>query len=690
MALNAGYRGTLLNLGLVGVEYVRLSEYVQTRGTDLAAGLGVAPEHLLYICRCLLDEIRERGCLSRELLRYDPRSTRCPEHLRSADWERRIKQAQGYPVDGDGRAALFHTGTPPYGVTIHNAWRQAGRGGSKPALQRIFEHLMDRLGGLMANEHLLEETLRFLQRGSFLVATEVYGTRDPATVCQVNAETVQLRLAEEGERCRCRVCRNVVAPAQPGLPCARCHGELMLFTDRMVDASRSAQRIARDSVGVLTAGEHTAQITTDDRLALEQAFKAKPEEARTNVLACSPTLEMGIDVGGLDAIILRNIPPRPDHYAQRGGRAGRRSRVGLVVGYARSTPHDQYFYDRPEEMIAGEVPAPSLALGNRDIIFRHLHALAFGAADPGVAGKMVDYISPEGAVKPEAVEALIAGVRQQREAALDMAMAAWQPEVLAEAGLDRETLGQSLDRLPERIQDVMDRTGRQVVELRQALNEYYHELHDPQAARRAGDLVARLLGIPTGRRGENADADDRSAGYPLRRFAEFGLLPGYEFPSEPATLRLAGDPHEDDPLATVRRFGIGQFMPTAHVYARTRRWRVSGLDKSSPWNPQGENPTQPFRICRGCGVRYEADHPRCPRCRTDQPGRDLPAAEYAGFLARREEAPVLDEEERYAVRDLVQPWPQWNGDVVGRWAVGPGWGLRLSRREAHALAQRGP
>jgi len=58
-----------------------------------------------------------------------------------------------------------------------------------------------------------------------------------------------------------------------------------------------------------------------------------------------------------------------------------------VLGYARSTPHDQYFYDKPGEMIAGEIPPPALSLGNRDVLLRHVNAVVFGAAQPGLSAR---------------------------------------------------------------------------------------------------------------------------------------------------------------------------------------------------------------------------------------------------------------------------------------------------------------
>lgn len=331
-------------------------------------------------------------------------------------------------------------------------------------------------------------------------------------------------------------------------------------------------------------------------------------------------------------------------------------------------------------MISGEIPAPAISLGNRDVMLRHLSAIAFGAAEPGLAGRMLEYVNEQGEVKTEAVNTLVAAVRAQTGYALQLARQAWGDAILLECGLTEAALQTHLESLPARITDVALRTARQVQELRSALERFSATLQGRQPGVRAADLVARLLGIPSSQRDNRSEANDASAGYPPRRFAEFGILPGYEFPSEPASLRLLGDVNEDSPISAARRFGIYQFMPDAPVYARARRWKVIGLDVSSPWNPRSDAPWN-YRLCRRCELRYSTDHAKCPRCHLAEPGRAHPAFEFGGFLAQRNEAPVLDEEDRIAARNLVAFYPQWNGEVFERWSVGPGWQLQLSRNE---------
>ena len=680
----------MFNLGVAGVRYDRLGEYVAERGGDLAGRLWLNAGQLEYVCRCLLDDMRVRGAVSRELLRYHPDHPTYPDHCRAARWERRIARPQGFPCDSTGKpVSHLDPDEIPKGLKLHNAWRKTGAGGNGPRLERVLKSLMASFGGAAPDEHVMVDCLTFLKAGSFVVPSDLFGFTKRHQLLQVNAESIRLVLLDEQDRRRCGVCGAARPFTSVGFPCPLCHGQITTWPDAEVLKHRSVRRIRAERTVSLVAGEHTAQVPNATRLELEEQFKAPPATSKVNILACSPTLEMGIDVGGLDAVALRNVPPRPDNYAQRGGRAGRRTRVGLVLGYARSTPHDQYLYDKPAEMIAGEVPAPALALGNRDVLLRHVSAIVFSNAEPGLDGRMVKYVSPTGEINNEAVEALITGLVAQFEPSLALAQTAFGDEILSASTLDGQALRTHLETIPDRVRDVINRTARQVLELRQALDSYTAQLLGKQAATKAGDLVARLLGIATERQA-GVDADDRSAGYPLRRFAEFGILPGYEFPTEPASLRLLGDKNEEEPITVARRFGIAQFQPNASVFARTGRWRVMGLDTASPWNPRGDAAAWSYRLCRSCGLRFGSDHPKCPRCGGDQPGPCLPAAEFGGFVARRDESPVLDEEERFAERNLVRAHPQWDGDVVGRWDTPGAWALRLSRGEEVRWLNEGP
>lgn len=687
LAVSTGYRATLLNLGLMGVRYEHLEEHVAEKGKDLAARLGISTQQLFHLCRCLLDEIRRRGAFSRPMLRYHVGHPNFPEAFREADWERRVRRPAGFACDqGSGKPTPFlESSDVPDGIGLNNFWRKPKGGGKGPSPQRIFADLLEHFGGVEPDQNLLMEVLAFLQTGGkWLTPVTLFGFKQTFKLLQVNADAVLLELLKPQDRCRCVKCQAKSPWTVEGAPCPRCGGTIRPWSDEDVQKSRYVQRILRDELVPLVAREHTAQVTSDERIDIEADFKAPSSDSPVNVLACSPTLEMGIDVGGLDSVVMRNVPPRPDNYAQRGGRAGRRARVGVVLGYTRRTPHDGYFYDKPTEMIAGEVPAPPISLGNREVILRHLNAVVLGAAEPGLAGRMAEYIGFQGELQKEKVDALIQSLASRFQYAADLALKAWGPEVLKDAKLDsKEALLQVLETLPVKIQDLLDRVRLQIVRLSEAISAWTMLQKHESAALHADHLKRRLLGIPVSGKDSKQEADDRTAGHPMRRFAEFGILPGYEFPSEPCTVRLLNDRNENEPISVARHFGISQYQPDAIVHARGHRWRVVGLDLASPWNPKSEDPDWVYVRCKNCDLRYDAqEHPRCKRCGSDQvyagEGRGYA---FGGFLAIRDDTPVLEEEDRFATAALVDIHPQWDGRVEARHRLPTGWHTELRAEE---------
>ena len=125
----------------------------------------------------------------------------------------------------------------------------------------------------------------------------------------------------------------------------------------------------------LICKEHTAQLNADQAKAIQDDFKDKHGEI--NFISCSTTFEMGIDLGGLNTIFMRNVPPTPANYAQRAGRAGRRAETSaFVLTFCSTSSHDYTYFSEPEEMIRGLVKPPYFVVDNDKIIMRHITATA--------------------------------------------------------------------------------------------------------------------------------------------------------------------------------------------------------------------------------------------------------------------------------------------------------------------------
>ena len=134
---------------------------------------------------------------------------------------------------------------------------------------------------------------------------------------------------------------------------------------------------------IFISAEHSAQQSREDLDKYEKEFNA----GHINVLSCSTTMEMGVDIGGISEVVMNNVPPKSANYLQRAGRAGRRNESkALALTFCAPNPIGSYTWEHPDYPITHITETPLLKLESRQLIQRHVNALIFSAFVAGNKG----------------------------------------------------------------------------------------------------------------------------------------------------------------------------------------------------------------------------------------------------------------------------------------------------------------
>jgi hypothetical protein len=324
----------------------------------------------------------------------------------------------------------------------------------------------------------------------------------------------------------------------------------------------------------LTSREHTAQLGPKLATAYQKAFQDghHPDEGQINVLSCSTTFELGVDLGDLEAVFLRNVPPSPANYQQRAGRAGRGiGSAAFVVTFSLPRSHDEHFFASPEAMVDGRISPPRINLGNELIGRRHIQAVLLAdfvhrwdeatGKELRSIGQLVTPIETSG---PSPLDSFFEG--------LDEAIGrnAWSLAELVPPDLPTTYLKDLSGRVLEAVREARDYFGQEVQMYQDALDEAIVRRNEFEQSKKF-DKARGIAGFISflQQRVESLQRQDW-----VSFFSDRGVLPGYAFPIYNVTLVTT---NSELKLERDLRIALSEYAPGAAIVAKGRLWRSVGI-----------------------------------------------------------------------------------------------------------------
>jgi hypothetical protein len=405
---------------------------------------------------------------------------------------------------------------------------------------------------------------------------------------------------------RCSRCRSLSHINVRGVcPAYRCDGTLEPVDGAAPDWVQNHYRhLYQFLVPIpLSAEEHTAQWTSEAAATVQERFV----RGELNALSCSTTFELGVDVGELQAVLMRNVPPTTANYVQRAGRAGRRTdSAAFALTYAQRRSHDLTHYAHPERIVAGRIRPPVVVVTNEKIVRRHVHSVLFAAffrwavQEHGRHFRNVGtFFDPE---EPALSPSASLGINSAEGPVLT------GPDLLREYVEARPPqVRQALQRIvPDNLQDelsiadwgwlpnlwndegdgILDRAIQEVTSDLTLL----HQLEEEAAAERNYGRSQHFQRVARTVRSRNL----------LGFLGSRNVLPKYGFPTDVVELRTNHLPVAQAGRIELQRdlrIAISEYAPGGEVVAAKHVWVSGGLNR----RPDRDWPTFHYAVCPECG-----------------------------------------------------------------------------------------
>lgn len=385
--------------------------------------------------------------------------------------------------------------------------------------------------------------------------------------------------------------------------------------------------------------EHTAQVDPKLRTWREDRFrfgnveqdriKGIRTEMRDNnesdtflpVLFCSPTMELGVDISSLNAVLLRNAPPTPANYVQRAGRSGRSGQSALVVTYCSArSPHDQFYFNNRVDLVEGVVKPPILDFSNRDLLVSHLHAEWLAKSNVTIEPKIPENLEMENEtvtnsflLKNEkqiefvklrdsgsALEVMKKIAESAQEFVANLDDTPWLTDVEEFVRSINSQALQELDDAFERWRNLYRSAKRERQEATRIGNQNNINQVERKEARRRFNRADKEIELL-----EQGQSRFTSDFYSYRYLATEGFLPGYNFPRLPLYAFVPAT-HYHSVIQRPRFLAISEFGPFSLIYHEGQAFRIvrSKLPASGR-SDEGKLITDSLMICAKCGAGHE-------------------------------------------------------------------------------------